>query len=97
MPIQRYVCHSRRVWRIANKYGWLPGARYTNLRDVRDADRLGFLDIDWKDYNFESHIEAAKATRPILTVARDVTNLTQLDQTLDQGNGRGRGEVRRNF
>ena len=86
MLIQRYVCHSRRVLRIARQYGWLPGARYTNLRDVRGADRLGFLDIDWEDYTFERHIEAAKATRPNLTVARDVTDLSQLDQTLDHAN-----------
>ena len=84
MRVTRYVCHSRRVWMIAKKYGWLPGARYTNLRDVRDADRLGFLDIDWKDYSFKRHMEAARATQPMLTVACDIVDIGRLDQTLDQ-------------
>ena len=85
MFIRRYVCHSRRAWRIAERYGWQPGARYTNLRDVRDANRLGFLDIDWKHYSFKRHIGAAKATQPRLTVAQDITDISRLDEILDQG------------
>ena len=84
MLIRRYVSHSRRVWKIAKKYGWLPGARYTNLRDVREVDRLGLLDIDWKQYSFKRHIEAARATCPQLTVARDVTDASRLVEILDQ-------------
>lgn len=83
MP-QKYVCHSAKVWKIAEKFGWLPGARYTNLRDVRLADRLGFLDIDWKNYNFRKHIAAAKATNPKITVAQDVVDAKDLDLILDQ-------------
>jgi hypothetical protein len=72
------------VLRIAARHGWLPGARYTNLRDVRKFDRLGFLDIDWHNYDFEAHLSAARSTRPILTVARDVDSITLLSRTLDQ-------------
>ncbi len=80
----RFVMHSRLVQELARKHGWLPGARYTNLRDVRLSTGLGFLDIDWRDYNFRRHLDAAKATRPVLTVARDVEDETRLAQTLDE-------------
>jgi len=82
--VTSYVCHSKRVWKLAEKFGWLPGARYTNLRDVRDADRLGFLDINWKDYNYEKHLEAAKATCPRLTVAQDVVDIDNLRVIIQQ-------------
>lgn len=64
----------------AQAYGWLPGARYTNLRDVRDVEfsRTGFLDIDWKNYRFDLHLAAAQKTRPKLTVARDVVDAGKL-------------------
>lgn len=70
--------------KIARRFGWLPGARYTNLRDVRNFERLGFLDIDWKNYSFARHLAAAKATRPEITVALDVLNPKQLPRILDQ-------------
>lgn len=82
--IRKFVTHSYRVASIAARYGWLPGARYTNLRDSRRFDRLGFLDIDWKKYNFGRHLAAAKATRPLLTVARDIEDIDQLERTLDE-------------
>jgi hypothetical protein len=45
---------------IARRYGWLPGARYTNLRDIR----------------------AVQITKPLLTVARDVLRVSELDEIL---------------
>lgn len=42
----------------------------------------GFLDIDWKSYCFQSHMKAATIARPLITVARDVECLTQLDGIL---------------
>jgi predicted aminopeptidase len=54
------------------------------LRDVRRFERLGFLDIDWKDYSFARHLNAARSTNPILTVARDIENIDNLRQTLDE-------------
>jgi hypothetical protein len=80
----RFVTHSGRVVRIAQAYGWSPGARYTNLRDVRSFDRVGFLDIDWKNYNFKRHLRATSSTRPLLTVARDVEKTSDLPAVLDQ-------------
>ncbi len=80
----KFVAHSHRVLRIATRYGWLPGARYTNLRDVRKFDRLGFLDIDWRDYSFSKHISAARDTKPLMTVARDIERVCDLARTLDQ-------------
>ncbi|HWM45599.1 MAG TPA: DUF6610 family protein [Xanthobacteraceae bacterium] len=84
LSIRRFVNHSFRVANIARKHGWLPGARYTNLRDIRQFERLGFLDIDWKNYSFTRHLNAARSTRPILTVARDIENIDDLCRTLDE-------------
>jgi hypothetical protein len=82
--ILKFVTHSKHVGHIAQRFGWLPGARYTNLRDVRSFDRLGFLDIDWTRYNFDRHLAAAKSTRPLITVARDVERKRDLSSILDQ-------------
>lgn len=80
----KFVTHSHRVQALAQKHGWLPGARYTNLRDVKRLQYLGFLDIDWRAYSFRRHLDAAKKTRPFLTVARDIENQERLAQTLDE-------------
>jgi hypothetical protein len=82
--ILKFVTHSRTVLRIAIQHGWLPGARYTNLRDVREFPRLGFLDIDWKNYNFTRHLLAAQSTKPLITVAQDVEDKHGLNQILEQ-------------
>jgi hypothetical protein len=84
--ILRFVCHSHTVLKIAAKFGWAPGARYMNLRDVRRFDRLGFLDIDWQNYNHRLHLEAARITRPFLTVARDIMHQHDLPEILDEAN-----------
>jgi hypothetical protein len=80
----KFVAHGRKVIELATSRGWRPGARYTNLRDVRHSKfrNFGFLDIDWKQYSFERHLLAAKANRPFLTVARDIECLMQLDLIL---------------
>jgi hypothetical protein len=82
--VTKFVNHSKRVAAMARRFGWLPGARYTNLRDARSFDRLGFLDIEWKSYNFRRHLQAAKSTRPVLTVAKDLESISELDQVLEQ-------------
>ena len=82
--VTKIINHSNRALRIAAKHGWLPGARYTNLRDVRNFDRIGLLDIDWTNYDFHRHLEAAKLTRPFLTVARDIEDSRHLRKILDQ-------------
>lgn len=84
MPITKFVNHSYTVAKIAITYGWLPGARYTNLRDVRRFDRLGFLDIAWQDYNFRQHMRAAIATMPMVTVAKDIDRIEDLPRILDE-------------
>jgi len=83
-PVLIFVNHSATVQKIAAAHGWLPGARYTNLRDVRGFKRLGFLDIDWRNYDFRRHLEAASETRPILTVARDIECRRSLNKIIDQ-------------
>lgn len=82
--VLKFVAHGRRVISLAAGHGWRPGARYTNLRDVRHVDfaGVGFLDIDWKRYCFETHLAAAKLTRPYVTVARDVECTSRLDSIL---------------
>lgn len=76
--VRKFISHSKRAARIAVRYGWLPGARYTNLRDARSFDRLGFLDICWS-YNSRRHLAAARATRPLCTVAQDVVRRRDLE------------------
>jgi hypothetical protein len=63
----------------AIQFGWQPGARYTNLRDVRHLPHVYFIDIDWKNYSFERHLSAVKQVRPTMTVARDVTEDDHID------------------
>jgi Family of unknown function (DUF6610) len=82
--VLKFVAHSRTVLKIATRLGWLPGARYTNLRDVRYFDRIGFLDIDWRNYSFGRHLRAARQTRPLVTVARDVTDRRLLSRVLGE-------------
>jgi hypothetical protein len=82
--MRKFLTHSKRVAMIAKRYGWLPGARYTNLRDVRTFDRLGFLDIDWTRYDFNRHLCAARSTRPLYTVARDIDDRRHLWPVIDQ-------------
>jgi len=76
------VTHSKYVLERALAVGWQAGARYTNLRDVRHLDRFYFLDIDWKNYNFERHLATARRAAPLLTVARDVLDVDELPQIL---------------
>src|SRR5712692_5657287 len=82
--VLKFVTHSATVLKIAVAYGWFPGARYTNLRDVKGFDKLGFLDIDWRKYDFSRHLEIAKLTRPTMTVARDIERHRDLRRIIDQ-------------
>ncbi len=78
------IAHSKKAISIAEEYGWLPGACYTNIRNVRSFNNLGLLDIDWRNYNFKQHLEIAKETRPLFTVAQDVVDINMLEVTLRQ-------------
>jgi hypothetical protein len=82
--ILKFVSHSLTVLKIAVAHGWLPGARYTNLRDVKRFSRLGFLDINWRKYDYRRHLEAASLARPMLTVARDLEDKRDLRRVIDQ-------------
>ena len=84
MNVLKFVAYNHHIIKIARHYGWLPAARYTNLRDVRQFPRVGFLDIEWKAYDFQRHIAAVKICRPLMTVARDVEHRRQLARVLDQ-------------
>lgn len=82
--VLKFVAHSRRAVIIARGYGWFPGARYTNLRDVRKEPHVGFLDIHWKRYDFRRHLQAAARIRPFLTVARDIESIGELPTILNE-------------
>jgi hypothetical protein len=82
--ILKFVNHDKRVINIAITFGWLPGARYTHLRNIRTFGLIGFLDIDWKDYNFKKHLEAAKSTSPLMTVARDLLDRREFNRIMDE-------------
>lgn len=86
MSVLKFLSHSKKAIMIAADHGWLPGARYTNLRDVKSFEKLGFLDIDWKNYNFQRHLEAVIKTRPLITVAKDIENLKEFETILSQAN-----------
>lgn len=84
LPVLKFVAHGRRVVSLAGENGWRPGARYTNLRDVKHVQfsGVGFLDIHWKKYCFSKHVAAARITRPYMTVARDIECVSQLPSIL---------------
>jgi hypothetical protein len=84
MEILKFIAHSKKAISIAQNQGWYPGARYTNLRDVKtfNFSSKGFLDIDWKNYDFHRHIEIAALHKPRVTIARDVECIFQLDTIL---------------
>jgi hypothetical protein len=84
--MNKFVSHGRETIRLAIQHGWFPGARYDDLSHARQFDRLGFLDCDWRKYNFGRHLAAAKATRPQMTVARDIERQTDLSQILHEAN-----------
>jgi hypothetical protein len=86
MEVLKFVAHSKKVISIAKEYGWHPGARYTNLRDVKtfSFNERGFLDINWKSYSYEKHVEAAAKTSPRLTIARDVECIFSLDKIIKE-------------
>jgi hypothetical protein len=80
--IDKIVNHSRMVLKIAEKHGWLIGARYTNLRDVKTFPQVHFIDIDWKNYDFKKHLEAVKKCNPKYTVAKDWEKKNELRKIL---------------
>ena len=80
----KIICHGYKTLRIARRLGWLPGARYTNLRDIRRERKIGLIDVDWKSYSFERHLAAVREVRPILTIAKDVEDRTELRAILRQ-------------
>lgn len=80
----KFITHSAKAQQIALSHGWCTGARYTNLRDVRRFDSLGFLDIEWKRYDFHRHLRAAIATKPFMTVAQDIEDITEFNKIIDQ-------------
>jgi hypothetical protein len=80
----KFAAHSKLVQDITTAHGWLPAARYTNLRDVKSYPALGFLDIDWKRYDLDAHLKAAETTRPHITIARDVLSIDDLDEIISE-------------
>ena len=80
----KIVNHSKTVLVIAKEKGWLIGARYTNTRDIKTFDKVDFVDIDWKNYNFNKHLEVVKRLQPKLTVALDILEMENIDHILSQ-------------
>lgn len=84
MTVAKFINYGERILLQIGDAGWWPGARYTNLRTVKRFNRIGFLDIDWKNYCFDTHLAAAKKTKPVITVARDVMNLSMIGQVREE-------------
>jgi hypothetical protein len=86
MEILKFIAHSKKAIGIAKNMGWHPAARYTNMRDVKtfDFENIGFVDIDWKNYNFKRHLKIVSDHRPKITMARDVECIFSLDSILKE-------------
>lgn len=86
MEVLKFCAHSKTVLDWTKDQSWLPGARYTNLRDISKVlfEGIGFIDIDWKKYNFEKHLEACQIKRPMITMARDIESIFDLDSILKE-------------
>jgi len=54
------------------------------LYPLTPAQSIGFIDIDWKNYNFKNHLEIVKKIRPFMTVARDLEDAILLDQVISE-------------
>ena len=84
MTIYKFISHNRKILEVASSHGWLPGACYTNLRDLKGFKLVGFIDIKWENYSFKKHLEAVKSIRPLFTMACDVTDCKHLQKTIDE-------------
>lgn len=90
--VLKFVAHGRQTLDAVVEHGWRPGARYTNLRDIRYVEfaGVGFLDIHWKQYDFDRHLEAAATSKPFITVARDVEKRRDLKAVLREADELGK-------
>lgn len=66
---------------IAIDEGFLYGARSD---DIRQLHCNGLIDINWKNYDWDSHILAVKYHNPLYAVVPDIINSKDLDKTLLQ-------------
>ena len=82
--IAKFITAGERILKTVARAGWYPGARYTNLRTVKAFNQIGFLDIEWRRYDFARHLAAVQKAKPILTVARDILDLRSLDSIIDE-------------
>ena len=82
----KFLAHSKKAMSIALENGWYPAARYTNLRDIRSVEfaGVGLLDIHWRSYDFEQHIDAVACVLPRITIARDVESIFEIDSILKE-------------
>jgi hypothetical protein len=51
---------------------------------VKHLPHVYFVDIDWKNYNFDRHLRAVMKVQPTMTVARDVTENEHIDDVLHE-------------
>jgi len=86
MEILKFIAHSKKAVGLATNQGWHPAARYTNMRDVEtfDFEGIGFVDIDWKNYDFSKHLDVVATYKPRITMARDVECIFSLDSILKE-------------
>src|ERR1700720_850948 len=80
--VLKIVTHGRFVQQLAVKRGWGCGARYTNLRDVRDQQSVAMIDIDWKRYSHKHHLAAIKTVRPFMALIRDIEEESHFHKSL---------------
>ncbi|MEO1333710.1 MAG: DUF6610 family protein [Myxococcota bacterium] len=86
----RVICFGPPVASLALRYRWWRGARYTELRHIRRARRIGLIDIPWKRYDFDYHLRAVRRYRPRMTVLRDIERGVRIDSILRQAEQLGK-------
>ena len=70
---------NKRLANIAIDEGFLYGARSDDIRDIRCN---GLIDINWKIYNWQAHVNLVAKHKPKYAVVPDIVNKRQLNKTL---------------
>jgi hypothetical protein len=70
---------NKRLANIAIEEGFLYGARSDDIRDLRCN---GLIDINWKEYNWESHVNLVAQHKPKYAVVPDILQKRQLEKVL---------------
>jgi len=72
---------NQKLANIAIEEGFLYGSRSDDIRDIHCN---GLIDINWKKYNWQKHLDRVKNHHPKYAVVPDIMNLEMLESTLNK-------------